>query len=93
MEKIEKEEKKQDLIKETGQVIMEGKDNRHKIHLMTIIGEIEGHDILGQSSKPPSMNIFCRNWHPLRTAGKSAAFFSCSIPWAVMWKQDLPLQR
>ena len=30
---------------------MEGKDNRHKIHLMTIIGEIEGHDILGQSSK------------------------------------------
>lgn len=51
MEKIEKEEKKQDLIKETGQVIMEGKDNRHKIHLMTIIGEIEGHDILGQSSK------------------------------------------
>ena len=51
MEKIEKEEKKQDLIKETGQVIMEGKDNRHKIHLMTIIGEIEGHDIPGQSSK------------------------------------------
>ena len=51
MEKIEKEEKKQGLIKETGQVIMEGKDNRHKIHLMTIIGEIEGHDILGQSSK------------------------------------------
>lgn len=51
MEKIEKEEKKQELIKETGQVTLNGRDTRHKIHLMTIIGEIEGHDILGQSSK------------------------------------------
>lgn len=51
MEKIEKEEKKQELIKETGQVTLEGKGSHQKIHLMTIIGEIEGHDILGQSSK------------------------------------------
>ena len=51
MEKIEKEEKKQQLIKETGQVTLEGKGSHRKIHLMTIIGEIEGHDILGQSSK------------------------------------------
>ncbi len=51
MEKIEKEEKKQELIKETGQVTLNGKDPHQKIHLMTIIGEIEGHDILGQSSK------------------------------------------
>lgn len=51
MEKIEKEEKQQELIKENGQVTLQGKDSRHKIHLMTIIGEIEGHDILGQSSK------------------------------------------
>ncbi len=51
MEKIEKEEKKQELIKETGQITLNGRDTHHKIHLITIIGEIEGHDILGQSSK------------------------------------------
>ena len=45
MEKIEKEEKKQELIKETGQVTLNGKDPHQKIHLMTIIGEIESWEV------------------------------------------------
>lgn len=43
--------KDHDELTEDGQVILDGKDNRHKIHLITIIGEIEGHDILGQNTK------------------------------------------
>jgi len=51
MEGLEQQEKVREGIKEDGQVTLEGSDPKHKIHLMTIIGEIEGHDILGQSSK------------------------------------------
>ena len=46
-----KPERNHDELTEDGQVILDGKDNRHKIHLITIIGEIEGHDILGQNTK------------------------------------------
>lgn len=37
-----------DEIKESGSVSMEG---RHKIHCLTIIGEIEGHNVLPEQSK------------------------------------------
>lgn len=47
----EAEEKKDKKISDYGQVIL-GNNKRHqKIHLMTIIGEIEGHDVLPSSSK------------------------------------------
>lgn len=51
-QKEEKEEKKetdtkdQDQIQEYGQIRLE-----HKIHLISIIGEIEGHECLPSSSK------------------------------------------
>ena len=38
---LEKEEKKDEKICEMGQVILD--NNKHNIHLLTIIGEIEGH--------------------------------------------------
>ncbi len=46
-----KQEEIRDGIEEEGQVILDGKGSKHKIHLITIIGEIEGHDILGQNTK------------------------------------------
>lgn len=47
----DKEEKQDKKINDYGQVILD-KSNRHgKIHLMTIIGEIEGHDVLPPASK------------------------------------------
>lgn len=50
-EKRNEEEHKDKRIEETGQLTLEGKAGKKAIHLLTIIGEIEGHDILGSSSK------------------------------------------
>lgn len=38
-------------IKEFGQVTLDQNTERAKIHLLTIIGEIEGHDVLSSNSK------------------------------------------
>lgn len=45
---LEKQERQEEQIKEYGQVLLEGKK---KIQLMTIIGEIEGHENLSSNSK------------------------------------------
>ena len=48
-----KEEKKNNEINDYGQVVLESNKKHGKIHLMTIIGEIEGHDdgTFGKSRK------------------------------------------
>lgn len=51
MEKEEKEEKKQDQIEKTGEVDVKSGNGKNKIHVMTIIGEIEGHDNLSANNK------------------------------------------
>lgn len=38
-------------IKETGQLLLEDNGKEYRIHLITIIGEIEGHDILSSNTK------------------------------------------
>ena len=50
-EKREEEEHKDKRIEETGQITLDGEEDGKAIHLITIIGEIEGHDVLGSSSK------------------------------------------
>lgn len=50
-EKLEKEEKKEDRIRETGQVELGGNGENHNIHLLSIIGEIEGHENLSSNTK------------------------------------------
>ncbi len=50
MSKSDKENNKEDM-KELGQMTLEGSKKRSRIHLMTIIGEIEGHELLGSNSK------------------------------------------
>lgn len=40
-----------DKIKEHGQAVLQENEKEKKFYLMTIIGEIEGHDMLGSSSK------------------------------------------
>ena len=61
MEKNEKEEKKQkelnreesqdEQIRETGQVVLDGNSRKHKEELLTVIGEIEGHESAPSHSK------------------------------------------
>lgn len=50
-DKAEKEEKKEERIRETGQVELEGNGKNHNIHLLSIIGEIEGHENLSSNTK------------------------------------------
>ncbi|HIT06534.1 MAG TPA: ATP-dependent Clp protease proteolytic subunit [Candidatus Scybalocola faecipullorum] len=50
MEREEKQEK-EDQIKESGQIILEHNSQKHKIYLLSIIGEIEGHDIASGQTK------------------------------------------
>ena len=62
MEEKEKDKKIQDF----GQVVLENNKKHGKIHLMTIIGEIEGHDVLPASINQQSMSIFCHSLHQLK---------------------------
>ena len=50
-EKNELQEMKDNQIKETGQLVLEENEKQKKIHLLSIIGEIEGHENLPNHSK------------------------------------------
>ena len=50
-EKKELEEKETEMMEEYGQMSLENNKKRHKIHLLSIIGEVEGHENLSGSSK------------------------------------------
>jgi ATP-dependent protease ClpP protease subunit len=47
----ENEDMKDDKISEYGQTVLENGNKEHKIHLLSIIGEIEGHECLPQHNK------------------------------------------
>ena len=49
--KIEKEEHRDERIEQTGQVTLDESGKLENIHLISIIGEIEGHDNLANNSK------------------------------------------
>lgn len=53
-EEKNKQELRQDKekeVEETGQMMLDGSSNRYKIHLLSIIGEVEGHECLPSNSK------------------------------------------
>ena len=47
----EKEHNENEEIKEMGQLTLDQGKARHKIHLLSIIGEIEGHESLSPNAK------------------------------------------
>lgn len=49
--KVEEEKHRSERIEETGQVTLDKNEKANSIHLITIIGEVEGHDNLGSNSK------------------------------------------
>lgn len=49
--KVEEEKHRSERIQETGQVTLDKNGKQNNIHLITIIGEVEGHDNLGSNSK------------------------------------------
>ncbi len=50
-EKVEQRQAEADYIEDTGAALLDGNPQRHKIELVTIIGEVEGHENLSGSSK------------------------------------------
>ena len=50
-ERIEREKWEKEQIDEDGKVMLEENGQNHKIQLISIIGEVEGHDVLGNNVK------------------------------------------
>lgn len=50
-QKKDVEQKRQELIKENGQIIISGNKKKYNILLLNVIGEIEGHDNLPDNTK------------------------------------------
>lgn len=50
-ESLEKERDAEQKIEKTGQADLNDNEQQHKIHMISIIGEVEGHDILGSNTK------------------------------------------
>lgn len=48
---LEKDEKRDEKIENYGQVTLEENNKNYRIHLLTIIGEVEGHDSLSSNTK------------------------------------------
>ena len=67
MGKEEKEERSEAEIRETGSVSLDENRKNHRIKLLTIIGEIEGHEAVSGNTKQRNMNIFFRCLQKLRT--------------------------
>lgn len=51
MEALKKEESQNQQIEDTGQVTLDGNEEKRHIHLLTIIGEVEGHESAASQSK------------------------------------------
>ena len=51
MAESEREEKKTEQIKEVGSINLNENKDRHRIKLLTIIGEIEGHEAVAGNTK------------------------------------------
>lgn len=49
--KVEEEKHRSERIEETGQVTLDQNNKSNTIHLISVIGEVEGHDNLGTNSK------------------------------------------
>lgn len=48
---LEKEDTRNEQIKEMGQVVLDSNSRKHKVELLTIIGEVEGHESAPSHSK------------------------------------------
>ena len=46
-----KQQDQQDSIRESGQLLLDENAHRNEIYLVTVIGEVEGHDVLGNNAK------------------------------------------
>ena len=78
---MQEQKEVQDQIRESGQVIVENGKGKPRIYILSVIGEIEGHENLSGSSKPPNTSTYFRNWRRSRGMTMWMAFSCSSTPW------------
>lgn len=61
-EEQEIEEKENQKLEDYGQMTLEGNRRKRKIHLLSIIGEVEGHENLSEIPRRPSTIMCFPNW-------------------------------
>ena len=71
---LDREASQNEQIRETGQAVLDGNSRKHKVELLTVIGEIEGHESARLTAKQPSMSMYCQSWLSLRTMRRSRGF-------------------
>ena len=50
-QKLKQEDTQNEQIREMGQVVLDSNSRKHKVELLTIIGEVEGHESAPSHSK------------------------------------------
>ena len=97
--KVEEEKLRNERIEETGQVTLDKNSRSNSIHLITIIGEIEGHDNLGSNSKTTKYEHVLPLLAKLEESGEVRRLktvkilmvcWYCLTRWEETWKPDLP---
>ena len=58
---LDKEEKENEQIREMGELTLDQNVKRHRIELLTIIGEVEAMMLHRRRVKQQNMNMFCQN--------------------------------
>ena len=80
-EEQEKEQEKRNgenaEIRETGSLELGRPDERSGIELLTIIGEIEGHETVSGNTKATNMSTFSRGLHRRKRTRRYGACSSC----------------
>ena len=84
------EAKEDQKLEEYGQMTLEENRRHRKIHLITIIGEVEGHENLSGNSKATKYDHVLPR---LRTTTPWTAFWCCSTPRAGMLTRVWPSRR
>ena len=62
LQEKEIEEKEDTRLKNWGQMTLDGNEKKRKIHLLSIIGEVEGHENASGGSKTTNMTMCFLHW-------------------------------
>ena len=73
----EQKEVKNQEMREYGQMELADNRQQHKLHLLSIIGEVEGMNVCLPIQRQRNMNMYCQNWHRWRMTGRSTACWCC----------------
>ena len=82
-ESVEKEEQQNKQIRDMGQVILNENSNKYKVELLTIIGEVEGHESAPSHSKTTKYEHVLPKLAMIEDDKSVDGLLVCLILWAV----------